>query len=102
MDNDTPAASAASGLDSQASPAHAAPMDLAAPRRLAGRLIMDFYLEEGGGLTPEVKVAPLGRITPALVDRYLPLIYRAIQLAQVEERKAGLPPDPASRKRKAA
>ena len=89
-------------LDSQAAAAHDPAMDPATPRTLSGRLIFDLYIEEGGGLSPEIKVSPVGRLTPAAVDRYLPYIYRAIQLAQVEARQADLTPAPTPRNRKAA
>lgn len=45
------------------------------------------FLDADGHLIPEVSFAPLGRINPNTIERYLPFIYREIQRAQVKERR---------------
>jgi hypothetical protein len=54
----------------------------------AGSMTVDFFTTEDGVVYPVISFAPVGRIVPALVDRFLPKLYQEIGLAQVAARSA--------------
>ena len=53
-----------------------------------GSITITFF-DGGGHMVPEVSFAPLGRINPNTIERFLPFIYQAIQREQVRERQGG-------------
>lgn len=63
------------------------PAPLAMP--VMGSMTVTFLDAGQGHMVPEVTFAPLGRINPNTLERFLPFIYREIQREQVKERRNG-------------
>ena len=60
---------------------------LSAGPKVVGSLVIDFLDDGMGHLVPKVSFNPLGRITPGIVDQYMPLVFREIQREQVRLRR---------------
>lgn len=60
-------------------------LDIAHTLPVAGSITITFY-DADGHMVPEVSFAPLGRINPNTIERYLPYIYQQIQQEQAAVR----------------
>lgn len=60
--------------------------------KVVGSITITFH-DAGGHIVPTVSFAPLGRINPSTIERYLPFVYQEIQKQQVLERRVTADPD---------